>query len=274
MSAFICRTCGVQYEPVDEPPPHCTICEDPRQYVGWEGQRWTDLEELRQEGHRTETRDLEPGLSGIGVEPPFAIGQRSLLVLTRAGNLLWDPTGFLDDRAVAEVARRGGLAGIAASHPHFYGVMVEWSRAFDGAPIHLPRADRAWITRRDPAIRLFEDVVRPLPGVTVVRCGGHFPGSAVLHWTEGADGRGALLTGDTITVVQDRRYVSFMWSYPNLLPLDARSVRRVAAAVEPYPFDRIYGGWWDRVVAEDAQATLARSVERYVARLERGPAPP
>ena len=43
----------------------------------------------------------------------------------------------------------------------------------------------------------------------------------MLHWPAGANGKGALLTGDIIQVVQDRRYVSFMRSYPNLIPLGA-----------------------------------------------------
>src|SRR6266849_11193792 len=51
--------------------------------------------------------------------------------------------------------------------------------------------------------------------VALVHCGGHFEGGTVLHWPGGANGKGALLTGDLITVVQDRRYVSFMRSYPN-----------------------------------------------------------
>ena len=85
----------------------------------------------------------------------------------------------------------------------------------------LPRADEQWIQRRSDRVELFDDRVEVLPGVTLARIGGHFDGAAVLHWAAGSDGRGALLTGDTITVVQDREWVSFMWSYPNLIPLDA-----------------------------------------------------
>ena len=66
----------------------------------------------------------------------------------------------------------------------------------------------------------------------MVRTGGHFDGAAVLHWPAGSDGRGALLTGDTIMVVQDREWVSFMWSYPNLIPLDEATVLDIAARVE------------------------------------------
>jgi hypothetical protein len=85
-----------------------------------------------------------------------------------------------------------------------------------------------------------------------VRCGGHFPGSAVLHWADGADGRGALFTGDTIQVVSDRRWVSFMYSYPNLIPTNAATVRQIVAAVAPHRrahkgegtgMGRIWYGW-------------------------------
>ena len=269
-TCFICRTCGVQHAAGERPPDRCTVCADERQYVGWGGQVWTTLAELREEGTRCELRDLEPGLVGIGTTPPLGIGQRALLVRGPAGNLLWDCVGYLDDDAVERVGALGGIAAIAASHPHFYGAMVEWSHAFGGAPVHVPSADAAWVMRPDPVVRLWEGRLEPLPGVTLVQCGGHFEGSSVLHWPGGAGGRGVLLVGDTITVVADRRYVSFMRSYPNLVPLPAAEVRRVDGAVDELAFDRIYGGWWDRDVREDARAAVARSAARYIAHLQGG----
>jgi hypothetical protein len=264
MTCFTCRTCAVQHADTREPPPRCAICEDERQYVGWQGQRWTTIEELSAEGFRCEVRELEPGLTGIGVTPALGIGQRALLVATGAGNVLWDCPGYLDEAAVERVRELGGLAGISASHPHFYGCAVEWSHAFD-APIHLPRVDGRWIMRPDPAVRLWEDRLEVLPGVTLVQCGGHFTGSAVLHWAGGAGGRGVLLVGDTITVVNDRRYVSFMRSYPNLIPLPASQVQRIAGILEPLEFDRIYGGWWDRDVLQGGSEAVRASARRYAA---------
>jgi hypothetical protein len=58
-----------------------------------------------------------------------------------------------------------------------------------------------------------------------------------------------------------------MYSYPNLIPLPAATVRRIADAVAPYAFDRLYGAWWGRVVQEDAKAAVARSAARYIAAL-------
>jgi hypothetical protein len=119
--------------------------------------------------------------------------------------------------------------------------------------------------RPDPAFVVWEgETCELMDGMTLVRCGGHFPGSDVLHWSAGADGKGALLTGDTMYVVQDRRFVSFMYSYPNLIPLNAQAVERIVEAVEPYAFDRIYGGWRDSIVRSDAKAAVKRSAERYI----------
>ena len=237
---------------------------DERQYLPPEGQRWATVAELRAEGHRVEVRDVEPGLTGIGAEPRVGIGQRALLVQTPDGNFLWDCFGFIDDEGIAAVRERGGLHGIAMSHPHFYGVCVEWSHAFDRAPIYIPEADRRWVMRPDPAIRYWRGTTTPLPGLTVIQCGGHFEGSAALHWAAGAGGRGALLTGDTLTVVADRRFVSFMRSYPNEIPLSPAVVRRIVATVRPYQFDRVYGGWWDRIIDRDGAAAVERSADRYI----------
>ncbi|HLI44792.1 MAG TPA: hypothetical protein VKU92_10045 [Acidimicrobiales bacterium] len=266
MPAWICVTCGVQHAETPEPPASCAICLDERQYVGWGGQRWATREELAGE-HRSELREEEPGLIGIGVAPPVAIGQRALLVMTEGGNVLWDCVPLLDDRACERVAELGGIAAICCSHPHFYGACVDLADAFD-ARILLPEADREWVMRPSQRIELWRtETIEPVPGVTVARIGGHFDGAAVLHWPAGAGGRGVLLTGDTVTVVQDRRYVSFMWSYPNLVPLDPPTVRAIAERVGRYDFERVYGGWWGRVVPEDGAGAVQRSADRYLARL-------
>ncbi len=238
------------------------ICTDPRQYVGWSGQLWATLEELAAEGHRTVIRAEETDLYGIGVEPSLGIGQRSLLIKGSEGNLLWDVPGFVDEHAFEAVARLGGLAAVSVSHPHFYGVMAEWADAFD-VPVVLPEVDRRWVTSSPNRLELYGDRFRIDPDIQLVRCGGHFPGSAVAHWTGAADGAGVLLTGDSVTVVPDRAWVSFMWSYPNLIPLDATELSRIDAALAPLEYERIYGGWWGRVVDADGARVVARSIERY-----------
>jgi glyoxylase-like metal-dependent hydrolase (beta-lactamase superfamily II) len=266
MNPFICITCGAHFPDAPDPPASCPICEDERQYIGHDGQQWTTLAALR-ENHRNAIVTVEPGLTGIMSEPKVAIGQQAHLIQTAAGNLLWNCISLVDEATVAAISGLGGLAAIAVSHPHFFTGVAAWSKAFGGVPVYLHADDRQWVTYPDPAIQYWEgETLEPVPGsgLTLVRCGGHFAGSCVVHWPDGAEGRGALLTGDTIMVVPDRRWVSFMYSYPNLIPTNAAAVRRIVDAVAPYPFDRLYSSWPGSVVASDAKAAVHRSAERYI----------
>lgn len=263
MPNYICVTCGIQFPDSASPPRQCPICEDERQYVGWQGQQWTTLEQMRAT-HCNTFRDEEPNLVGIGTEPGFAIGQRALLVRAPGGNMLWDCLTFIDEATIEAVRASGKVSAIAISHPHFYSSMVEWAHALD-APIYLHASNREWVMRPDSSIVFWEGERHELgEGVTLIRCGGHFEGSTVLHWAAGAEGRGALLTGDTVYVVSDRRYVSFMRSYPNLIPLSTSAVNGILKAIEPFPYDRIYSSWFERAMAADAKAAVARSAERYL----------
>jgi len=265
VKSWICTTCGTQYTPPGvEPPNGCPICMDERQFVNWDGQQWTTLAELRL-SHQNLVKPQGAGITGIGSIPKFAIGQRALLVQTAQGNLLWDCISLIDEATSDAVRALGGISAIAISHPHYYSSMVEWSEKFGNVPIYLHVDDRQWVMRPSPNIVFWKGEQEKLFGsLTLVRCGGHFEGGAVLHWTDGEEGAGALLTGDIIQVVQDRRFVSFMWSYPNYIPLAAAAVKRIARAVEPLAFKRIYGAWWDAIVESDGKAVVEKSAARYV----------
>ena len=264
MPNFICTTCGTQYAEGDQPPAACTICQDERQYVKATGQNWTTLERLRLT-NRNSVKFKEPGLIGVGIDPHFAIGQRALFLRTPKANVLWDCLPLLDQAVAEAIQAMGGVSAIAISHPHYYSGMVEWSRAFGGVPVYLHADDRQWVMRPDKVIIFWEGETRTLGvGLTLVRCGGHSEGGTVLHWAGGAGGRGALLTGDIIQVVPDRKHVSFMWSYPNYVPLHASAMERIVKAVEPFPYDRVYGAFWDMVIEREGQAVVRRSAERYL----------
>ncbi|MFC4171941.1 MBL fold metallo-hydrolase [Microvirga sp. GCM10011540] len=264
MPHFICRECGTQYAETEAPPDACPICEDERQYVRWEGQAWTTLEEIRA-SHSLRWEEEGAGLIGIGSTPSFAIGQRALLVEAADGNVLWDCISLIDDEIVERIEARGGLKAIAISHPHYYTTMVEWSEAFGGIPIYIHADDMKWVQRLHPSIVAWSGETHALsPSLTLIRCGGHFEGGAVLHWADGAEGQGALLTGDILQVVQDRRHVSFMYSYPNLIPVNAAAVERIRDSLVPYGFDSIFGAWWKRNIVGNARQAFDISVERYL----------
>jgi len=264
LTNYICVTCGVQYKATTTKPTNCLICEDERQYVNLNGQQWTTLDILRQT-HHNYFKTHEPGLIGIATQPKVAIGQRALLVQTQAGNVLWDCTPLLDETTITMIQALGGISAIAASHPHLCSTMVEWSLAFDNAPIYWHADDKDWVMRPNPAFVFWEGETHPLfDNVTLVRCGGHFPGSAVLHWADGADGQGVLLTADTIMVTTSQNSATFMYSYPNQIPLSSSAINRIIKAVAPYKYDRIYGGWFHTIIPNGAKQAVEKSAQRYL----------
>ncbi|HVL14365.1 MAG TPA: MBL fold metallo-hydrolase [Gemmata sp.] len=270
MTHFICVTCGTQFAASETAPDGCPICLDERQYVGPGGQRWTTLDEYRKT-HGNVFAEEEPDLYSIHPLPKAGIGQRAFLVRTTEGNVLWDCVPPLDDATVEAVEKLGGLAAIAVSHPHYYTTVVEWSHAFGKVPVHLHKNDAKWVMRPDDVVTFWEgDTKSLLGGLTLVKTGGHFDGFQVLHWPAGAGGKGVLLCGDQPYVCADREWVSFMYSYPNLVPLGPAAVERVVKSLRPLAFDRLYGAFPEQVVKADAKAAVGRSADRYLKRLTSG----
>ncbi len=267
MTIFICTACGTSYEGGEQAPDGCRICQDERQYVPPSGQGWTTPQKLAA-SHTNTWRQLEPGLLSLQTVPAFAINQRALLLKTANGNVLWDCLALLDDATKALVEGLGGLSAIAISHPHYYTVMQDWAAAFD-APIYLHAADREWVCRPSDHIRFWdEDALALSSTVTLVHGGGHFAGGTVLHWT-GEDDKGVLLAGDIVQVTPGADHVSFMWSYPNMIPLSAQEVADVAERLAHWPFERIYGAFSHQNVRADGHDIVARSAKRYIDRISR-----
>jgi len=263
MNHPICATCGTQFALSAVPPQRCPVCEDERQYVGWKGQRWTTRAELAA-SHKLRIED-DQGVLGIGLAPGFAIDQRAMFLPTDAGNILWESLGLVTDEAVRALRERGGVDLIAISHPHFYAAMVDWSDALGGVPILLHEADREWVLRPAPQIRFWGgDELRLSDGVTLLRCGGHFAGSTALHWRDGPRPGGALFPGDALQVVQDRRHVSFMYSYPNLIPMAPAAVSRLRRLLQGRRFDDVFGYTWGRNIIGDGASAVDESFDRYL----------
>jgi hypothetical protein len=258
---LICRTCGVEHA---EAVQVCAICDDERQWVPEGGQQWATLDELASGGHAIQVRELEPGLYGVTSVPSVGIGQQAHLVVTTHGNLLWDPPGFIDDEGVGRIRGLGEVAAVASSHPHMFGVQVEWSRALGGVPVLVSEPDVGWVARPDPAIRPWRGPLEVVPGVTLHQLGGHFPGSAVAHWSAGAGGAGVVLTGDTIQANPDRKSTTMMRSYPNRIPMSAAVTERVTRALETLAFDRIYDNF-GHTIDTQAREVVRRSADRYIA---------
>lgn len=259
MSPWICETCGVQYPAAPAPPAACPICEDPRQYVGPNGQQWTTPSQLRSSRRNTLT-ELAPGLWNIHTTPAYGISQHAFLLQTGEGNLLWDCVTLLDGETRSAIEALGGIQAIAVSHPHYYSAMADWSDTFQ-APLWIHANDEAWIPCRPQRLQLWSGAKQELfGGITLVLSGGHFDGFQVAHWNRNG---GMLFAGDQPQVCLDRRWVSFLWSYPNMIPFNAAQVEAIVATLRPYEFDRIYGAF-GRHILSGAKECVERSAARYL----------
>ena len=258
MADWLCAACAVEYPAGDTPPASCAICEDERQYVPPSGQAWTSLQRLQRDGTRVLVEEIEPDLYGLSVVPKLGIGQRALLLCTPEGNLLWDPAGYVDEAAAAAVQDLGGVAVIATSHPHMFGAQTAWSRMLGDPPVLVNEADASWVRRDEPCIRTWGGEEEVLPGVLLRTVGGHFPGSAVVHWD-----RGVVLSGDTVFPGPSQAWVTFQRSFPNSVPMSAAVVRRIADRVCDRPFERMYGNLAN-VIPSGARDAVLRSADRYI----------
>ncbi|MFD0047922.1 MBL fold metallo-hydrolase [Actinomycetes bacterium NPDC127524] len=266
MSHAICTTCGVQYLQKLGEINSCLICNEERQYVNPAGQSWTTLENMR-EVYSNIILHEEEQLYSITTKPEFAIGQTAYLIQNQGFNVLWDCITYLDEKTVEKMNGLGGIQAIALSHPHYYSSQVEWAETFN-APIYIHEDDKEWVARPSNKIVFWSGESLELTnGITLHRLGGHFKGGTVLHWEGGNHKKGILLTGDIIQVAADRQWVSFMYSYPNLIPLPASKVRGMADKVKGLPFNRIYNAF-HRVVSEHADLAVQKSADRYIKALQ------
>ncbi|WP_299515315.1 MBL fold metallo-hydrolase [uncultured Rummeliibacillus sp.] len=266
MNYYICETCGVQHDLSSTEPKECKICTEERQYVSLNGQSWTTLEQLVQFKKYTNefTSELE-GLHSIKTTPSFGIGQNSYLIQNKDFNVLWDCITYIDEETISMVRELGGIQAIALSHPHYYSTQVEWAEAFN-APIYIHEDDKEWVTRPSKRIIFWTgDTLKLHDGIVLHRIGGHFKGATILEWNSSTDS--VLLVGDIVRVVADRQWVTFMYSYPNFIPLPANTVKRMAQQLNSIQFNKLFDAF-HRVISTDAQTRVQLSAKRYIAALE------
>ena len=192
----------------------------------------------------------------FGTDPKIAIGQRALIVRTPHGNVMWDCVRYVDDASVEALREIGGLSAIAISHPHFYSAMTTWSAAFGDCPVYIHAGGPRMGPVPRAGLRLWDgDALEILPGVTLIKTGGHFEGAQVLHWAAGADGRGRAADRR----LDHRRAGPPLGQLHVQLPEPDPDHRRRGAphrrGAPPYPYERIYSAWEGGVTATDGVRT-------------------
>ncbi|KZT21752.1 hypothetical protein NEOLEDRAFT_1138952 [Neolentinus lepideus HHB14362 ss-1] len=284
----ICTTCGIQYTSTNRRPYRtgdeesgdgCVICLDERQYVAPTGQNWTTWRKI-EEDYKTElvSEEKDRRVVRIMTEPSFGIGQTPFVVNSYRGSVIWDCQAYLSDSAVAQILASTAdkpLLGIAISHPHFYGSSVTWARKL-GCKVFISAKDKEWFVRDDRNVaevvefwegdrKVFAD------GLTMIRCGGHFPGSCVLHWDRSFEPpepnlptTGVVFCSDTFGIGSDHSKISFMYSYPNMIPLPPWDIQALWHSLRPFAFEDIYGAWPGNLSYGEGRSKVLKSARRFI----------
>ncbi|CAF1103312.1 unnamed protein product [Rotaria sordida] len=245
------------------------VCEDERQFVGFNGQEWTTREEMLTK-YKNIIKCEEPGLYSITTEPRFGIGQRAFLIQTSHGNILWDCIALLDQTTIDFINNNGGLTAIAISHPHFFTTMVDWSHTFGNVPIYIHKGNKEWVVRDDKCIQFWDGSTKDLLDgkIKLIHTGGHFDGSQVLYWPDGASNRGVLFSADEPHIPMNSNQVTFMHSYPNYIPLSEQKIKQVVERLQLVNYDRLYAGvvvlGGTGVIRENALEIVQRSGKRHL----------
>ncbi|EIN11210.1 hypothetical protein PUNSTDRAFT_98270 [Punctularia strigosozonata HHB-11173 SS5] len=293
LDKVICKTCGAQYPHEERDLSACVICLDDRQYVPESGQAWTSLRELLDEDVQT---TLEPwkhdnNVLRIKNEPGVGISQTPILLLTERGYIIWDCSAYMSPSALHTIqgyfSENRPFLGIAISHPHFYNSAATICRALrEGmrgksaeAMVYAHAADRVWWMRTDDLaiVNFWEGasynfIQQSAEKLSMIRCGGHFPGSCVLHWQPKGSKtinnsisitRSLVLCSDTFMIAPDRKTISFMYSYPNQVPLSPKEVGGIWQAIAYLGFNRALSAWPGREIVHDAKSLVLKSALRF-----------
>jgi len=269
---MICEMCGVQYP--TRAAKACPVCDDPRQYVPPHGQRWTTLRELQlsKKYRNVFKKDkYHSGTISILTEPQFGIGQRAILCCSEKGNVLWDCITYIDDETVQRIKDLGGIEAIVISHPHYYSTSLHWAEAFN-CKVYVSSEDREWMMRQGPAQTFWTGKELELLGgeFKAVKVGGHFPGSSVMLWKSARK----LFVADSITIIPSGVYhidrpadtasFTFMWSYPNMIPLPPDEVYGIWKAVADLDFEDTHGAFWTRDTRGESKKRVLDSAKLFI----------
>jgi hypothetical protein len=238
LPTFLCDNCGFWQRHFDTPP-SCPLCLDARHVVPQTGWHFRTLAEA-QADFPCHWEELENGVWRFWNDPVSGIGSMSYLLQGPAGNLMFEGCAAFSAEALAFIASLGGVQVLSASHPHSYGALWQIQDRFD-PELALHPGDLAW----SGAVRVtwpFDDILEPLPGLTLHLTAGHFDGHTVLHDRN----RGILFCGDALKFELDPRdrrcatTISAHKAFVRGIPLTPNELRRYRDVFAPLPFDQTW----------------------------------
>ena len=236
LSPYACSNCG-HWQMYFALPPHCPICSDVRNDLPDDGWDFRSLDEVRA-ALRCHRREVIPGVWEFWTTPRFGLDSHGWLLLEPEGNVSFEAAPCYDDESLAAIEGLGGIAVIAASHPHGYGALWQLQQHFD-PPLLIQKEDLQW-TKAFRVTRPWDERHEIRPGLVLHHTGGHYEGHAVLHDAR----RGAVFVGDALKLDFDEagrvRALSTHKAFHKQIPLSPNEARRYRSVFERLEFDTVF----------------------------------
>ena len=235
LSHFACANCGFWQLHFD--PPDCPVCTDVRNDLPEDG--WNFLPEARvADTHSGTWRQVADDLWAFTTTPALGLGGTGWLIVRPQGNVAFEAAPYYSPDMLAKIRELGGIARLAASHPHGYGALFQLQRAFDPPVVAIHKDDLAY-TKALRVTAPYDDRMELLPGMTLHRVGGHYAGQAALHDAPG----GRLFCGDMFKIDQDAdgrsTHVSSHKAFHKDIPLTHGELQNYRDVIAPLAFDAV-----------------------------------
>ncbi len=236
LSPYACANCGF-WQRYFAPPPDCPVCTDVRNDLPPDGWRFLPLAEVAAT-HYGGWREVAPDLLAFTTTPALGLAGTGWLRLAEGGNIAFEAAPFYSPAMLEEIARRGGIAVIAASHAHGYGALWQLQDAYPAAALAI-QVDDLQMTKAVRVTAPYDDLLDLGGGFTLHHVGGHYAGQAALH-----DARGRrLFCGDMFKVDQDAAGRSIALSshkaFHKDIPLTHRELGRYRDVIAGLEFDTL-----------------------------------
>ena len=236
LSPYACSNCG-HWQRYFAVPPNCPICSDVRNDLPDDGWDFVTPEQLapRLQHH---WREAIPGVWEFWSTPRFGLDSHGWLICHEDGNVAFEAAPLYDAAQLSKIEALGGIAILAASHPHGYGALHQLQDHFQPALL-IQKDDLEW-TKAMRVTLPYDETIEIHPGLTLHHTGGHYDGHAVLHDA----GRRALFCGDALKIDfgADGRStgLSCHKAYHKQIPLSREEAKRYRAVFEKLDFTTVF----------------------------------
>ena len=236
LEPYACGNCG-HWQRYFAAPPHCPVCSDVRNDLPADGWAFARPHELEQRS-QYHWREAIPGVWEFWSTPRFGLDSHGWLLTYPDGNVAFEAAPHYNVAQLQQIERLGGIAHLAASHPHGYGALYQLQDHFK-PELLIQKDDLQW-TKAMRVTLPYDEIFEIRPGLTLHHTGGHYEGHAILHDAE----RRAVFAGDALKIdfaaTGNAQAISCHKAYHKQIPLSHDELRRYRAVFAKLDFTSVF----------------------------------